>query len=149
MPLVVKKSQGNFTLMPEGTQQVVIASVENLGKVNTAFGPKLKARVRFAASDGSTVIRDYTQSLHEKSRLYRDIKSITGKAPTDDFDVETLIGRQIQVVIQHETGTNGKTYANIAAIMQPVRGQNVRYNASASTAAKAEELTITDEDIPF
>lgn len=178
MAIIATKPQGgNFTKMAEGMNPAVIFQVEDLGlqPVNPAIVAKNRAqrqkeggdpnsvattvhkvRINWNNEAGEQVSRSYKLSLHEKSNLYKDVKAILGAEPGDAFDLEGLVGVQNQLLINHETSrANGKTYANIAAITKPAKGQNVKpLVAKARTTATPapapqNNLEIDDNDIPF
>ena len=67
-----------------------------------------------------------TASLSEKSALRQFIVSWRGRPLTSNeldagFDLEKLIGANCQLQIIHQLGRDGKTYANIGAIL-PIKG---------------------------
>jgi hypothetical protein len=75
-----------------------------------------------ADEDGQTkfVFQSFTASLHEKAGSARQSRPSAARTWTaEDFDIESLVGSQNQLVIQHNEATNGKVYANIQAIMKP------------------------------
>ena len=67
----------------------------------------------------------YTMSLHEKSSLRKDLESWRGRAFTAEelqgFDLEKLIGACCLMSIVHAE-KDGKTYANLSAIMALPKG---------------------------
>lgn len=72
------------------------------------------------------VSKRMTLSLHEKADLRKDLESWRGRKFTAQelagFDLQQIIGAGCQLQIIHETGKDGKTYANISAIMSLPRG---------------------------
>jgi len=67
------------------------------------------------------VAKKYTASMHEKSNLYSDVKSILGTAPPVPFESEDLIGKCNRLVIEQEEN-DGRVYANIRAILKMLPG---------------------------
>lgn len=128
MPIVVNINSGkDFEPVSEGVHAAVLADVVDKGIVPTAFGDKHKVMFTFvtdeADENGSMkyVFQSFTASLHEKATLRKAVKAIQGGKDIDgsDFDLETLIGRQVQLVVQHNEGRDGKVYANVASILKP------------------------------
>lgn len=155
MPLMVTKPEGNFTIAPEGSHVAVITEVKDLGVVETNFGPKEKVRIKWeiAQRDGEgrriSAIQQFTKSLHEKSSLYKALKSILGREPGKSFDLETLVSTNAQIVVTH-TEKEGKTYSNIAAILKVPAGTPVLpAKDSGSGGAITAKNPITDADVAF
>jgi hypothetical protein len=63
-------------------------------------------------------VQKFNASMHEKSNLYDAVKSILGTAPPVPYESEELLGISKRLVIEKETGSNGKVYANIKAILR-------------------------------
>lgn len=63
----------------------------------------------------------YTLSTHPKSNLRPTLDSWRGKAMTDEeataFDIIKVLGASCQLNITHGTGSTGKTYANVSAVV--------------------------------
>lgn len=136
MGLTVKETGGNFTPVSEGLHQAVCYGLYDLGtQYNATFGKSAK-KVLVAweipgeridvERDGKMVnlpraiSRQYTQSLHEKSQLRKDLESWRGKAFTEQelegFDLTKLLGANcmIQVIHKHK---DSKTFANVANVV--------------------------------
>jgi hypothetical protein len=124
-----EKRNSNFTPHPEteGPIKGVIVDVTELKKRMTAFGEKEEFRLVFETecmdeeNDRRFCIwsRGYTPSLNEKAALRKDLKKMMGRDLTqlelDEFDMESLIGHGVKLIIQHEH-KDDKTYANISFI---------------------------------
>ena len=73
------------------------------------------------------ISRTYTKSLGEKANLRKDLESWRGKSFTEDeleaFSLKAVLGKTCQLNIIHATSkNNGKTYANISAVLSAPRG---------------------------
>jgi hypothetical protein len=159
-----EKRNSNFTPHPEteGPIKAVLVDVTELKKRMTAFGEKDEFRLVFETecedeeNDRRYCIwsRGYTPSLNEKAALRKDLKKMMGRDLTqlelDEFDMESLIGHGVKLIIQHEH-KDDKTYANISFIapdkdkaLKP-SGKYIRVRdrevdgGSSQTEAKAEE----------
>jgi len=113
---------GSYTPATEGSHDAVFCDVEDLGIVETQYGKKHQVRIvwQLAAKmdDGRpfTIGRRYGLSLHEKAALFKDLKSYAKKAPPQNLDLETLIGKPCQILVTH-TERDGSTYANVQAVL--------------------------------
>jgi hypothetical protein len=124
-----EKRNSTFTPHPEteGPIKAVLVDVTELKKRMTAFGEKDEFRLVFETecedeeNDRRFCIwsRGYTPSLNEKAALRKDLKKMMGRDLTqlelDEFDMESLIGHGVKLIIQHEH-KDDKTYANISFI---------------------------------
>jgi hypothetical protein len=124
-----EKRNSNFTPHPEtdGPIKAVLVDITELKKRVTQYGEKDEFRLVFETecedeeNDRRFCIwsRGYTPSLNEKAALRKDLKKMMGRDLTqlelDEFDVESLIGHGVKLIIQHEH-KDDKTYANISFI---------------------------------
>jgi hypothetical protein len=100
----------------------VFSDVEDLGEVETQYGKKRQIRLvwQLAAKmeDGRpfTIGRRYGLSLHEKSALFKDLKSFAKKAPPQKLTLDTLIGQPCQILVTH-VERDGSTFANVQAVL--------------------------------
>lgn len=128
MAIIAREPESKFTPAPEGLHQAVCVDVVDLGLVKGPFGEKHKVEIRWQidAVNADTgrrfdVRRWYTLSLHEKSNLRKDLETWRGQKFTADelkgFDLERLIGVNCQVQVIHNLSDEGKTYANVQAIV--------------------------------
>jgi len=173
MPIIAKKTGGNFVPCPSGTWSAVCCDVVDLGVLKVTFGGKDKQQHKIYISwqieenmpDGKPflVSKRYTLSLHEKAGLRKDLESWRGKAFTDEecegFDVEKLIGVPCFLnVLQEKKGDD--TYSNVKAIMRLPRGtpalavrDYVRVVDREPQAGAEQDLRmdlgITDDDVPL
>lgn len=126
MSIVININSGkDYEKVSEGVHTAVLADVVDLGLVDTQFGPKEKVRFVWLTSEtdseGRTkmAFQTFTKSLHEKATLTKTVKSMLGKVPTaGSFDLESLIGHNARLVIQHNEGKEGQVYANVSSILK-------------------------------
>jgi len=172
-PLVAPKPTSNFEIAKEGVVQAAIAEVRNLGLQKESYNgvekevPKILLRWQLAELDAKNnnepkrIYEKFTFSLHEKAKLRKRVVSIFKKEPPENFDFNTLVGINRNVVIEHNLGKDGKTYANIGSILPMNAGQakleivaikkkdEVKAEVAKASNAVTEANPITDEDIPF
>lgn len=163
-----------------GVYDAVFADYVDLGVVTSNFNGVVssKKKVRLiwllTAKDSEGVnfriMSQVTQTMFEKGKLYPIVKSVSGAVPDPKakFELETLIGKNNQLVVEKETAKTGKEYSNLKAILPPkvvfavpaefVRDKNkVKKDYSGNTSAAAASATasaapaavVQDEDIPF
>ena len=118
---------GKFKAMPTGLHQARIAEVKYLGK--RAFSADEEAKdnyvARFVNTAGEEASRFYTPSLHEKSKLAIDLLALDGAVP-DTFNLGSLEGRQVQVLVQMGKNKKGYDSAKVISVAAPAPGQNVQ-----------------------
>ena len=72
-----------------------------------------------------SISKRYSKSLNPKSNLRKDLRAWRGREFTDEelkrFDMTNILGAPCQIQIVNTTN-NGKTYSNIAAIMNLPKG---------------------------
>jgi hypothetical protein len=132
--LVARRPQKQYSLAPEGLGAGVLVDVVNLGLVTGAYGAKHKVRLvwQLDAIDEAhgrrfDVARVYTLSLHERAALRKDLESWRGRKFTETeleagFDLEKLLGVNAQINVIHEISDDGSCYANVTAVLPPVKG---------------------------
>ena len=123
-----EKKQSTFTPHPDSNGEyvkAVLVDITDLKKRITQYGEKYEFRLVFETecmdeeNDRRFCIwsRGYTPSLNEKAALRKDLKRLMGRelttAELSEFDVESLIGFGVKLIIQHET-KDDRTYANIS-----------------------------------
>jgi hypothetical protein len=123
-----------FEILGEGVHNAVLAAVQDVGLVTSAFNGEEKPKVRFVwmsdelDSEGNPLVtlQSMTNSMHEKSTLRKTVKGILGKDPGDGpLDDSKILGAQCQIVITHNE-SNGRTYANVVtATRQKANGVKV------------------------
>jgi hypothetical protein len=127
MSLISKTgASDDFKLVPEGTHLARSYLMVDIGLQETAYGDKEKVVLGWEipeqlTDDGRPLIiySTYTNSMHEKSNLRRDIESWRGRKLTDDeskaFDLRNVLGHPCQLSIVHNEN-NGRMYANVQAV---------------------------------
>lgn len=122
MPFIVavtpKKTP--WPLCPEGVHVASLIEVKDLGLVETNFGPKHRARFVWEIEhEGASyrVFQAFNVSLDPKSHMRKAITEILGRDPGSKFDLDTLVGSEARLVIGHDDGNDGITYANVRAVL--------------------------------
>lgn len=140
MSITAKDEGGNFEQLPPGLYNAVCYAVWDIGQQKIVWNNvdkiQPKAIVAFEVdkridNPGTeyhekryVVTKEYTVSLSEKANLTKDLISWRGKEFTPEeiqagFDIEKLQGVPCKLNIIHKTSkNNGRTYANISAIMK-------------------------------
>jgi hypothetical protein len=126
---------GDFAPTPEGQHAMVCCRVIDLGTQRTEYQGETKMlrkiligwEVPAERINGEPVLHlaKYTWSFHEKANLRKDLESWRGRkfkdedfaGPPNGFHIKNLIGVPCYGQIVHEQSQNGKTYANLSAIM--------------------------------
>jgi hypothetical protein len=138
MPIIASANESkSFTPAPEGVHQAVAVDVIDLGYMDSTWQGKTSKKhkidlvwqIEETRDDGKRfcLYKRYTLSLGEKANLRKDLESWRGKAFTATelagFDVETIIGVNCLINVQHSTSADGsKTYANVVSVMPLIKG---------------------------
>lgn len=91
----------------EGVFQAVLGDVQDLGTVETKFGPKPKVLfwwiLEETGSDGKPIIvlQRLTKSLHPASKLFAVLSSMLGKEPGKSVDLDELAGTNAMLDIRY------------------------------------------------
>ena len=162
-------TNGTYTPAPEGVHDAVCCDVADLGVVETTWQGEIKSqhKVRLVwqlatkMEDGRpfSIGRRYGLTLHEKSSLFKDLKTWFGKAPPDNFDLEKLIGQNCQIVVVHNE-RDGSTYANVQSVLKAgkaklkvdpdfVRFKDREPKPALAVAARSTTTDADGNDIPF
>ncbi len=166
MGLTAKKPEGgNFEPVSQGLHQAVCYALYDLGtQFQEKFG-KLIHKVLIGweipeerieiEKDGvkknlpRAISKEYTLSLHEKSILRKELESFRGKpfseAELEGFDLTKIIGANCMLQILHKT-KDGKTYANVANVVQLPKGmtKKVRENPAQYFSFEEHQDNIPD-----
>jgi hypothetical protein len=134
MAIYAKDPGSSFTPVSEGLHPAVCCDVVDLGFVDDGFGEKQKVKIVFQVEERHpetgkplTVSRRFSLSLHPKAALRMTLDTWRGKPFTRDelalgFDLERLLGAPGQVQVTHRMTDDGRTFANIVAVVPPARG---------------------------
>jgi hypothetical protein len=113
-----------YELATEGIHSLQVTKVEDLGVVEGTHGAKEKLRIHILVTDQKSkdgepvnVFITASKSIGEKSTLGKFLRSL-GLNTQGQVDLDELIGFKFQAVIEHNKGTNGKTYANIGSVIK-------------------------------
>lgn len=121
--MLINNNSKTFEQPDAGVFLGTIIDVVDLGIVKTQFGDKPKIRIVWVLdkndSEGRAfqVIGTYTQSMNEKSNLFKDVKDILGKPPAVPFESEELVGKSNQLFLAKNQDGAGKTFTNVKGIL--------------------------------
>ena len=176
MPIWATTKDSDYEVAPEGLWHAVCVDVVDLGIVESKFGQQVKIEIRWQLEEKDSkgrpflIVQRYTPSLHDKSRLKPMLEAWRGRKFTAEeqkkFDIEKLLGANCQLQIIHNIKDEGKTYANVQAVVPPPRNAaSIRpsedyvrvvnrprdYNDSPSYNGKANGHGTNDQDdrVPF
>jgi hypothetical protein len=167
MSIIAKEPESKFTPAPEGLFQAVCVDVIERLQQQTPWGLKDKVEIRWQleATNPDTqepfeVRAFYTLSLSEKANLRKHLETWRGRKFNAEelkgFDLERLIGANGQIQIIHNISDEGKTYANVQAIIQhngrvaKIAAHNyIREKDRAKAQGNGAVKEITADDIPF
>jgi len=108
--------------VPCGVHHAICTEVTEPEVVTTNFGDRPVIRIYWdldkEREDGKRhrIGRTFTASLHPKSNLGRFLEVWMGRTPTH-LKEDTLVGRRAYLVVTHETGRDGNTYAKVDKAM--------------------------------
>ena len=128
MPIILtKKSRKIF---PEGTYRALI---ENIEKEASKFDQekevvKIQFKTEYKPKPNEAswkITMSCTASLHENSKLNGVVERLTGKQLKEEegFDMESLIGQECFVQVDHQTSDAGKIYAKVVDVL-PIEGES-------------------------
>ncbi len=134
---LVLKTNNDFETIPTGLQNAVCSVYWDIG-VQPQIDPKtgkeklipqvvLLWELEERKKDGSRfyITKTYTQSLHEKSNLRKDLKNWRGRDFTAEelrgFNLDKILGKLCTLTIQEYTTNQGKTGYKIATVNPPQR----------------------------
>lgn len=130
------------------------------GKATTKRKCKYILELEAKRTDGKQFnigTRRFTATLGERAKLEEFVRDVTGKSRLSEadrkaFKAKSLVGTSVQVLVKHAEANNGKTYANIAAIMPgggyKGSGKYVRW-VPKNDAKPAAPAPVAEEQIPF
>lgn len=171
MPIIATAGDSKtYTPAPEGTHQAVCVDVVDIGlKPNPFKDGAMQHKVDLVwqidelRDDGKRhlIFKRYTLSLNEKATLRHDLESWRGRpftaAEEAGFDVETVIGANCLINVQHKPSTRdaGKVFANVVSVMPLIKGMTKIAVAGYVRAQDQQPETdaapdeVAGDDIPF
>ncbi len=134
-----------FTPCPAGSYLARCVQLIDLGTQTATYeGETKRARKVLVAweilddecrrDDGQPFIlsKRFTQSLHEKAALRKTLTSWRGRdfTPVElkGFELKAVLGKDAFISVIH-TDKDGKTFANIAAVMKPPKGMTAQVDS--------------------
>lgn len=117
MSIMLKAESQEPGLVEDG---VYPATLTNIKQFENAYGPRLGFEFTLGGKGGGvTVLRSTTPQLTPQSKLAGLIRGLTGaELPGGEFDLESLLGKQCQVLVRRSTNKNGKTYCNVEQVFR-------------------------------
>lgn len=152
-PLMAPPRSTKYPQFSEGINAATVTAVNNLGLVtrnkyqSTEKETIPMLELVFTGEGGKTVRKKYKFSIHPKAGLFEAVKGITGEAPGAKFDFNSLLGRNVTLLIV-ENEFKGSMYGNIDSITKPQAGQKT-FTAAPESVSNEKSEEISDEDIPF
>lgn len=149
--MALKLSEGsNFTPAPAGLHNAICTMVVDLGLQSGPFGIKPKILLGWELPDCTqddgkpyVISRQFGATLSKQGSLRPIVEAWRGKQFTAEevksFDMSALVGKPCKLLIQHVTGDDGRTHANIQAALKPEKGQ---------PTTAVNDLVFFDQDSP-
>lgn len=130
---------GEFVILDEGVYTAEVTDVNLLENVITSYAPDGKDMLDFrfrvldekemttpdgkkASTRGKELRHRMTPSLNEKATMSKLVKAVLGRVPTPQevvsFNPESLIGKQVQVVVVQSPAKDGTIWNNIDNYMK-------------------------------
>lgn len=120
--MLVKPKTPQAALVQDGTYLAMLTDVKAF---TNNYGDRLgfEFTVKGGPYDGSKVMRSTALVLSKMSKLAEVIEGVSGRHLTPDelaagFDVETLIGRECQILVLQSRSKTGATYSNVERVFQ-------------------------------
>lgn len=173
MATYVSENRKEFEIPGEGLYVAVCIDVVERGLVETAWGVRDEVELRWELEETDSrgkpfqVRQRYRRSLNEKAKLRQHLELWRGTkfSPKDlqKFDLDTLIGVNCQIQIVHNLDADGRTWANVQAIIKAPKNvtllkpspdyvrEKLRPKPQDPGPAHVEPAkpAETDDDIPF
>jgi len=163
---VFAKAGGSFNPIPMGAYQCLIADVELVTAFNSFKGideDKLKYTLLVlddnkcedgTSTRGRHLFKRCTNSVHEKAELTKMVKAVLGrnltKEETESFDVESIVGKQVKVLVEQAPSKDGTTiWNNITSFSHADKDMEpVAYTAKPAVVEKSSHpVAVEEEDI--
>lgn len=137
MSLTAKNEVGERIIIPAGSHIARCYGVIDLGtQYSEKFSWSHKVMIQWELpaelmEDGRplAISKKYSLSLNEKANLRKDLeswlgRSVTEKEEKDGFPIGSMLGAPCMLSVVHSEN-NGKTYANVAAVVSVPKGMVV------------------------
>ena len=135
MPIFTRIIGAVYKPAPSGVHPAVCVDVVDLGQVKVEYAGKSREQYKIKIvwqidelrDDGKPFLcsKRYTNSLHEKASLRKDLESWRGKPFSQDelaqFDLEALLSCGCLINVIHNI-KEGSTYANVTGVMRLPKG---------------------------
>lgn len=162
---VFAKAGGSFEPIPMGIYQVLVADVNMVSQFNSFKGrdeDKLNYTLIVlddvkcpdeSSTRGRYLFKRCTNSLHEKSELYKMVKAILGRNLTKEelegFDVESIIGKQVRVMVNQKPNKEETViYNNVIEFTHADKDMEpVEYKAKPAVVEKSSHPVSVEEDV--
>ena len=173
---IYSKAGATFAPAPAGAHAAVCVDIVDLGILEVTYGGKTKKQHKVKIVWQIDELRDdgrpfhlgkrYTNSLHEKAVLRKDLESWRGKPFTNEelqgFDLEVLLSKGCMINVIHSSA-NGNTYANVTTVMRGPKGMQMpsprdyirecdRQPEGTGDAAEPTDQysgSVIDDEVPF
>jgi hypothetical protein len=130
--MVVREPESKLAQVPPGVHAAVCIDEVDMGKQPNRFDPESDpvptVRLWWQIIEDEKVYlvrQDYRASLHEKSRLRKDLEAWRGRPFSFDelvgFDLEQVVGAGCMLNMVEKAGKNGGKFSNIAGIMPLIK----------------------------
>jgi hypothetical protein len=136
--MIINKPQYNSTKLdgPAPSSPIVqmtVTSYKDLGLVPVdAKYPRKDGKttvdtveVIFTSPAGEQAKKDYQKSLNEKAKLFELVVAATGQIPGESFNMDDLLGKNVQVVGTLKTSAKGNKYYKVTSTVPGAPGQPV------------------------
>lgn len=160
--MIIKKSESNFDLPPEGEHVATLMEVQDLGELPNNFKPGETAHyMRLVWKLKGIDVRQFQKvkvSTHPSSTFYDIATQLLGNFPAGDIDTNSLVGKSLYMTTAHTQSQDGRIWSNVKDV-RPIkfkgrtlpRPEELGMEPVTVSAPRgpAKEDPITDEDVPF
>ena len=121
MSIMIKAESQVSGLVEDGVYPAKLTAVRQF---SNAYGPRLGFEFTLGGKGaGNTVMSSTAPNLTEKSKLAELIRGLSEKELrpaelSEGFDLETLVGRECQVLVLQSTSKNGSIYSNVEQVFK-------------------------------
>jgi hypothetical protein len=164
-----------YEIPPEGMYRARLEEITDAAPGINPRGEETQ-RVRFnwtllnqftSAGDAMRVFQTFNSTLAPRSFLFAAVTDIRGVPPGNEFDLDSLIGTECDLVLRHHITDDGRKFCNVKTILRlptPAEAAEEKRVAAATTAVKqaaqrphvvsrpappAPPAEIDDSDVPF